>query len=228
LHTCPIGDEAGPRARVRGRRPQAQAGRFRRFKGDDPGHPEQSLPDALLKDIVRAQLHELTRLDVGRSRAIRRRSPTSAGTERPNPARPTLRLDRPSGTLGEAACLRTIQQRQPAKDARAVRKGGLSKPERRATCSSPDARRSSAVLITQACIRRRGPGPVAKVGDAGECYAREASVRRCAPLLMAPVLPQFVHRGSEDGCGWRLPSRDRESRRRRRQVLSSLAKCGRS
>jgi hypothetical protein len=37
-----------------------------------------------------------------------------------------LLLRRPSGTLGEAAALRTIQQRQPAKDARAVRKGGLS------------------------------------------------------------------------------------------------------
>jgi hypothetical protein len=33
---------------------------------------------------------------------------------------------RPGGTLGEAAALRTIQQRQPAKDARPVRKGGLS------------------------------------------------------------------------------------------------------
>jgi hypothetical protein len=38
----------------------------------------------------------------------------------------SLLVRRPSGTLGEAAALRTIQQRQPAKDARAVRKGGLS------------------------------------------------------------------------------------------------------
>ena len=50
-----------------------------------------------------------------------------------------LPLCRPSGTLGEAAALHTIQQRQPAKDARAVRKEA-QQPERRATCSSPEPR----------------------------------------------------------------------------------------
>jgi hypothetical protein len=51
-----------------------------------------------------------------------------------------LLLCRPSGTLDEAAALRTIQQRQTAKDARPVRKGA-QQPARRSTCSSPEAGR---------------------------------------------------------------------------------------
>ena len=56
-----------------------------------------------------------------------RRRDCSFGTP-PAAAWPRARLlvRRPSGTRGEAAALRTIQQRQPPKDARAVRKGVLS------------------------------------------------------------------------------------------------------
>ena len=92
-----------------------------------------------------------------------------------------LPLCRRSGTLGEAAALRTIQQRQPAKDARAVRKGGAEQPERRSDLLVARCETGRAVGGRAAATIGSEPWVPAE-GGAGACCTRANADLRVVQL----------------------------------------------